>query len=95
MEACGFEVHDVEAWREHYARTTKLWCRRLEANKEQAVKLVGEERYRMWIAYLAGVSYAFEDGSLRIFQTVATKHDRKGPSTMPPTREHLYGEGGC
>ena len=93
MEACGFEVHDVEAWREHYARTTELWCRRLEADKEKAIALVGAERYRMWIAYLAGVSYAFQDGSLRIFQTVATKHGRKGPSGMPPTREHLYVEG--
>lgn len=92
MEACGFEVHDVEAWREHYALTTKLWCRRLESKKEEAIALVGEERYRMWIAYLAGVSFAFEDGSLRIFQTVATKHGRKGPSTLPPTREHLYPE---
>jgi cyclopropane-fatty-acyl-phospholipid synthase len=92
MEACGFEVHDVEAWREHYAQTTKLWCRRLESNKEEAIALVGKERYRMWIAYLAGVSYAFLDGSLRIFQTVATKHGRKGPPTMPPTREHLYRE---
>ena len=90
IEACRFEVHDVEAWREHYARTTRLWCRRLETNKEAAIEQVGEERYRMWIGYLAGVSFAFHDGSLRVFQTVATKHGRKGPSTMPPTREHLY-----
>ncbi|MGB3209438.1 MAG: cyclopropane-fatty-acyl-phospholipid synthase family protein [Desulforhopalus sp.] len=90
LEACRFEVHDVEGWREHYARTTRLWCRRLESNKEKAIELVGEERYRMWIAYLAGVSFAFRDGSLRIFQTVATKHGQKGPSTMPPTRQHLY-----
>lgn len=90
MEACEFEVHDVEAWREHYALTTRLWCQRLEARREAAIALVGEERFRMWIAYLAGVSFAFQDGSLRIFQTVATKHDKKGPSTMPPTREHLY-----
>lgn len=90
MEACGFEVHDVEAWREHYALTTRLWCQRLESNKEKAIELVGEERYRMWVAYLAGVSFAFQDGSLLIFQTVATKHAQKGPSTMPPTREHLY-----
>ncbi len=90
MEACEFEIHDVEAWREHYGLTTRLWCRRLETNREEAVALVGEERYRMWIAYLAGVSFAFMDGSLHIFQTVATKHDKKGPSTMPPTREYLY-----
>lgn len=90
MEACGFEIHDVEAWREHYAFTTRHWCRRLEKNREEAIDLVGEKRFRMWIAYLAGVSFAFHDGSLRIFQTVATKHDRKGESTMPPSRSHLY-----
>jgi len=94
MEACGFEVHDVEGWREHYARTTRLWCLRLETNRKEAIELVGEERFRMWIAYLAGVSFAFQDGSLRIFQTVATKHGRKGPSTLPPTREYLYREDG-
>jgi cyclopropane-fatty-acyl-phospholipid synthase len=90
MEACGFEIHDVEAWREHYALTTRMWCQRLEANRKKAVAEVGEERFRMWIAYLAGVSFAFHDGSLRIFQTVATKHARKGPSGMSPTRSDLY-----
>ncbi len=90
IEACGFEVHDVEGWREHYALTTRLWCRRLEARKEEAIGLVGEERFRMWIAYLAGVSFAFQDGSLGVFQTVATKRGKKDLSNMPPTREHLY-----
>jgi cyclopropane-fatty-acyl-phospholipid synthase len=90
MEACGFEIHDVEGWREHYALTTRHWCHRLESNRENAIKIVGEDRFRMWIAYLAGVSFAFHDGSLRIYQTVATKHDKKGDSTMPPTRANLY-----
>ncbi|MDW7771770.1 MAG: cyclopropane-fatty-acyl-phospholipid synthase family protein [Desulfobulbaceae bacterium] len=90
MEAGGFEIHDVEGWREHYALTTRLWCQRLEMNKKKAIALVGEDRFRMWLAYLAGVSFAFHDGSLRIYQTVATRHSRKGGSTMPPTRSDLY-----
>lgn len=90
MEACGFEIHDVEGWREHYGLATRKWCQRLEARRDEALALVGEERYRLWIAYLAGVSFAFMDGSMGIFQTVATKHDRKGASTMPPTRDYLY-----
>jgi len=90
MEAHGFEVHDVEGLREHYARTTRLWCQRLSAREREAIALVGPERYRLWVAYLAGVSFAFGDGSLRIFQTVATRHRAKGPSGMPPTRSHLY-----
>ena len=90
MEAQGFEIHDVECWREHYARTCKLWHRRLVANKERAIELVGPERYRLWIAYLAGVAFPFEDGSLRIYQTLASKHRAKGPSGLPPTRADLY-----
>ena len=80
----------MEGWREHYARTCRLWCQRLEKTHVRAVELVGEERFRMWIGYLAGVSFAFHDGSRRIFQTVASKHDRKGPSELPPTRADLY-----
>jgi cyclopropane-fatty-acyl-phospholipid synthase len=94
MEGCRFEIHDVEGWREHYARTLRLWCQRLSLRKEEAVRLVGEEKYRAWVAYLAGFSFAFEDGFLRIFQTVATKHARKGVSGMPWTREHLYRDPG-
>jgi cyclopropane-fatty-acyl-phospholipid synthase len=90
MENCGFEVHDVEAWREHYARTCRFWCQRLAARSDEAIQLVGPERYRMWLAYLAGVSVGFADGSLRIYQTVATKHKSKGPSGLPPTRGDLY-----
>jgi cyclopropane-fatty-acyl-phospholipid synthase len=90
MEAHGFEVHDVEGWREHYARTCRLWYGNLIDREDAAVAEVGSEIYRMWIAYLAGVAVSFDAGSLRIFQTVATKHKARGPSGMPPTRADLY-----
>jgi cyclopropane-fatty-acyl-phospholipid synthase len=67
-----------------------MWCQRLSTRKDEAIKLVGKERYRLWVAYLAAVSFNFADGPLRIYQVVATKHGSKGPSGMPPTREHLY-----
>lgn len=89
MERAGFEVHDVEAWRMHYARTCKLWCERLTANKEQAIHFVGEEKYRIWVAYLAGVGLAFSRGTLRIFQTLASKTPKRPPA-IPPTRADLY-----
>lgn len=90
MEAGGFEIADVEGWRWHYAITSRYWCERLSAHEDQAVALVGRERYRMWVAYLAAVSFNFADGPLRLYQIVATKHGAKGPSGMPPTRRHLY-----
>jgi cyclopropane-fatty-acyl-phospholipid synthase len=89
MEEAGFEVHDVEGWRLHYARTCKLWCERLTAEREKAVALVGEEKYRIWAAYLAGVSLAFSRGTLRLFQTLASK-SAKRPPKLPPTRADLY-----
>jgi cyclopropane-fatty-acyl-phospholipid synthase len=90
MENSGFEIHDVESWREHYAHTTRFWCQRLSANKEEAIRLVGKERYNLWVAYLAGASGGFTAGSIKLFQVVATKRAGKGLSGMPPTREHLY-----
>lgn len=89
MERAGFEVHDVEGWRMHYARTCQLWCERLTANKAEAIRHVGEEKYRIWVAYLAGVSLAFSRGTLRLFQTLASK-SAKGPTPLPPTRADLY-----
>jgi cyclopropane-fatty-acyl-phospholipid synthase len=89
IERHGFEVHDVEGWREHYARTTRLWCERLYANREAAIAEVGEAKTRLWLLYLAGVSLAFERGGAGIFQTLASKR-AKGPSGLPPTRAHLY-----
>lgn len=90
MESKGFEVHDVEGWRDHYSLTCRHWCRRLEAHREEAIRQVGEEKYRMWTLYLAGCVFALGDGGARIYQTVATRHKGKGLSTMPCTREHLY-----
>ncbi len=90
LEKSGFEIQDIESWREHYAITTRHWCQRLSANKEAAIRLVGPERYRLWVAYLAGAAGGFEAGSIKLFQVVATKHASKGLSGMPPTRDDLY-----
>ncbi|MSU33869.1 MAG: class I SAM-dependent methyltransferase [Pedosphaera sp.] len=90
LEAFNFEVHDVENWREHYAQTTRVWCQGLAARKEEGIAMVGPERYRLWLAYLAGVSFGFKDGSLRIFQVVASKRAARGPAALPPTRADLY-----
>ena len=89
LERNGFEVHDVENWREHYQRTCRHWHDRLLGNYDASVKEVGEVKTRMWLAYLAGVSIAFERNTLGLFQTLASKK-RRGPSGLPPTRADLY-----
>ena len=89
LERFGFEVHDVEGWREHYARTCRLWHERLLVNYDKAVKEIGEPKTRLWLIYLAGCSIGFARGTLNIFQTVASPKKR-GPSGLPPTRVDLY-----
>ena len=89
LERHGFEVHDVEAWREHYARTTRLWHDRLLANYAAAEREVGAIKTRMWLIYLAGVSIGFDRGRICIFQTLASKRKR-GASGVPLSRADLY-----
>jgi cyclopropane-fatty-acyl-phospholipid synthase len=90
LESHGFEVHDAENLRLHYARTTRLWHDRLHACMDEAAAEAGEGRARLWLLYLAGVSLAFERGSMQINQTLASKRLR-GVAAVPQTREDLYG----
>jgi cyclopropane-fatty-acyl-phospholipid synthase len=89
LERYGFEVHDVEAWREHYQRTCQIWHDRLLANYDAALREVGPITTRLWLVYLAGCSIAFERNTALLFQTLASKRAR-GPSGLPPTRAELY-----
>ncbi|WP_271199763.1 SAM-dependent methyltransferase [Methylopila turkensis] len=93
LERAGFEVQDTEALRRHYARTTALWCRRLQANRAAAEAEVGEVRTRMWIAYLAGVSLAFARGSIGVCQTLASSRTKSGSVALPATRGDVYAPG--
>lgn len=89
MERGGFEIRDVECWREHYMRTCREWHDRLKANREAAIAEVGEATFRVWLIYLAACSIAFERNNVGIYQVLAQKR-LKGPSALPPTREDLY-----
>ncbi|MGD0763446.1 MAG: cyclopropane-fatty-acyl-phospholipid synthase family protein [Roseiarcus sp.] len=89
LELHGFEVHDVEGWREHYQRTCRLWHDRLAARYEEACGQAGEPKTRLWLAYLGACSIVFERGNFGLYQTLCSKRAR-GASGLPPTREDLY-----
>ncbi len=89
LEAHGFEVHDVEGLREHYALTCRFWAKRLHARMDEAIEYAGEPRARLWLAYLTGCALTFERGGAYLFQTLATRRD-KGPAGLPPTRADFY-----
>ena len=89
LERARFEVHDVEAWRMHYARTTRLWHDRLLARRAEAEAEVGAATTRLWLLYLGGVSLGFARGSIGVNQTLASRRDQ-GRLSVPATRADLY-----
>lgn len=89
MEREGFEIHDVESLRMHYAMTLRHWVKRLEASKGEALKHVKESVYRVWRLYMATCAIQFEQGDIGVYQILAIK--RNGDvAEVPLTRRSLY-----
>lgn len=65
------------------------WAERLSAQREAAAAEVGAAKTLVWLLYLAGVSRAFERGTIGICQTLASRRARSA-SGLPPTRADLY-----
>ena len=85
----GFEIRDVENLREHYVLTLEHWVRRLEANREKVIALVGEVRYRIFRLYMAGATLGFKFGVYNLTQTLFAKLNN-GLAEVPMTRADLY-----
>ncbi len=90
MSAHGFEIADVESLRPHYARTLALWSSRLEQRLPQAAACVDARTLRVWRAYLAGCAYGFAQGWMNIYQLLASRQSRPGPTELPLTRDWIY-----
>lgn len=82
MERHGFEIHEVEALREHYQKTVEIWSERLAANQAAAQADVGAEKTRLWLLYFCLSAMAFERNLAFDFQTLATKR-QPGGSGLP------------
>jgi cyclopropane-fatty-acyl-phospholipid synthase len=89
MERAGFEIHDVEGLRPHYALTLRHWVQRLEANREAALREVDEPTYRVWHLYIAACALEFESGGTGVYQILASKPNR-GEWPVPLSRQDLY-----
>lgn len=91
-EQSGFEAHDIESLRAHYALTLRHWVQRLEARHAEAADLVGEPTYRVWRLYMAGSARGFASGRLNVVQTLLSKPVPGGGSRLPLSRSDLYVE---
>jgi cyclopropane-fatty-acyl-phospholipid synthase len=68
MERAGFVTDHVEGFPADYAETLRHWLRRLEERLDEAVRLAGPERVRVWRLYLRAARRGFESGFISVFQ---------------------------
>ncbi len=90
MSEQGFEVHDVESLRPHYARTCGIWSANFERRLAEATAASNERTARIWRVYLAGCAYGFEQGWMSIYQVLASKFTKPGRADVPLTRGYMY-----
>jgi len=77
LERAGFVTEHVEEFGMDYAETLRHWARRLDEHRAEALRLVGEERLRVWRLYLRGCRSGFETGFISVYQ-VQSRHDQGG-----------------
>jgi len=79
----GFEVHDVENIRVHYARTLAGWCANLAEHWDECVAEVGENTCRVWGLYMAASRLSFERNEIQLHHILAAKVGDDGSNGFP------------
>jgi cyclopropane-fatty-acyl-phospholipid synthase len=68
LERAGFVTEHVEGFGDDYTETLRHWARRLDDNIDEAIRLAGPERVRVWRLYLRAARNGFETGFTSIYQ---------------------------
>ena len=83
LHNAGFELRHSENFREHYGKTLAKWCENLNANWDDAVKEVGENRARIWNLYMQLCRIGFESNDIQIHQFLGVDNDEYGRNRLP------------
>ena len=73
LERANLATTHVEGLAPDYARTLGFWIEHFEERYEDAVRLAGTERARIWRLYLRAARQGFETGWASIYQVLAHK----------------------
>jgi cyclopropane-fatty-acyl-phospholipid synthase len=71
LERAGLVTKHVEGLADDYAQTTRHWVQRFEERYDDAVRLAGVERARVWRLYLHAAHQGFVTGWASIYQVLA------------------------
>jgi cyclopropane-fatty-acyl-phospholipid synthase len=73
MERTGLVTRHVEGLPQDYAETLKYWIASFEERYDEAVRLAGIERARVWKIYLRAARQGFLTGWASVYQVLADK----------------------
>ncbi len=73
LERAGLASEHVEGFVDDYALTLDHWARRLDERLDEARRLAGPERVRVWRLYLRGAKRGFETGYTAVYQVLARR----------------------
>jgi len=69
----GFEITRHHRIGSNYVRTLDTWAKGLEAHKDEAIELKGEDVYNTFMKYLTGCRELFRDGYTNVCQFTMVK----------------------
>jgi cyclopropane-fatty-acyl-phospholipid synthase len=88
LERAGLETLHVEDLHNDYAETLRHWTVRLDQNLEEAERLAGAERLRVWRLYLRAARNGFETGQTAVYQMLCSAPLPEPPNAAPVGRQH-------
>ena len=88
LERAGLETLHVENLHNDYAETLRHWSTRLDENLEEATRIAGEERVRVWRLYLRAARNGFETGQTAVYQMLCSAPLTEPSSPAPTGRHH-------
>lgn len=78
LERAGFVTEHVEGFAGDYVETLSHWARRLDDRLDDAVRLAGPERTRVWRLYLRAARNGFEIGFTSVYQVLCRTPPESG-----------------
>jgi cyclopropane-fatty-acyl-phospholipid synthase len=69
----GFKLERIHLLQPHYARTLDMWAANLEAKKDEAIAMQGQEVYDRYMKYLTGCADFFRRGITNVGQFTLVK----------------------
>jgi cyclopropane-fatty-acyl-phospholipid synthase len=88
FERAGFETLNVENLHTDYAETLRHWTARFDEHLDEAVRIAGTERVRVWRLYLRAARNSFEVANNAVYQLLCGRPLTEGASPTPTGERH-------